>query len=373
MQIGLIDADLILQRDHNFPNLALMKLSGYHKSIGHDVSLINFDDINQNTLFCKKYDKVFVSKVFTEGTMPAFVNDLPFVELGGTGFFYDKAPKLPNKIEHAFPDYHLYDKWIKDEIRLHGRKQQYFKYYTDFSIGFTTRGCFRKCDFCINRNETHVYVHSPLSEFVDENRKKICLLDDNILGCGEHWERILKELQATGKAFQYKQGLDIRLLTERKVKVLTESKYEGNFIFAFDNIEDKELIVKKLTLWNKYTKKHNPSAVLYCFCCFDRNDVWDYDFWINDVINLLERVKILMELGARPYIMMFEKQNRNPFSKLYRTIWAWCNSAICFQKQSLRDFSIIYKNKSVEELAKFQKKYPEIAEKYFDIKFTDYL
>lgn len=370
MNIGLIDADLLNRKYNIFPNLALMKLSGYYKKLGHTVNLIHFNDINPNRLFCKKYDKVFISKVFTDTEVPDFMFDVPFVEYGGTGFFFDKAPRLPHKIEHSFPDYHLYDKWIKYEMRLHGREKKYFKYYTDFSIGFLTRGCFRHCAFCVNKNETHVYLHSPLSEFVDESRKKICLWDDNILGSPE-WESVLRALQETGKPFLFKQGLDIRMLTEKKAKMLAESKYEGNFVFAFDNIADKEMIVKKLVLWNKYTKKRNPCAVLFCFCCFDINDVYDMNFWIQDTINLLERIKILMEHGARPYVMQFEKHKENPLNDLYQSIKSWCNSGRSFQKQSLREFC--KSHQTTPMLNKFQKQHPEIAEKYFDIKYTDYV
>ena len=74
-----------------------------------------------------------------------------------------------------------------------GFKQRYFmqqfKEYTDYSIGFLTRGCFRKCQFCVNQKYNHVFLHSPLKEFLDESRKKICLLDDNFLGC-KHWKEI---------------------------------------------------------------------------------------------------------------------------------------------------------------------------------------
>jgi hypothetical protein len=370
MDIGIIDVDLLKQPDHNFPNLALMKLSGYYKTLGHNVKLITFDDINPKNLFCKKFDKVFISKVFTDSFVPKYVFNLSFVEYGGTGFFYDKAPNLPRKIEHSMPDYHLYDIWIKNEMRFHGRKKSYFKYYTDFAVGFVTRGCFRQCEFCVNRNEERVYVHSPLSEFVDDSRKKICLLDDNVLGCGEHWERIIRELQDTKKPFQFKQGLDIRLLNEKKAKILNESKYEGNYIFAFDHIEDTDLIMKKLTLWNKYTKKHNPCAVLYCFCCFDKNDKYDLKFWVQDVIDLLERVRLLMMQGARPYVMRYVKHKDSPFKKLYQAIMSWCNSGNMFQKQSLRDFCKTSNNTKL--LNDFQKKYPDIASEYFDIKFTDY-
>lgn len=65
-----------------------------------------------------------------------------------------------------------------------GKKRSEFKFYLDYSIGYLTRGCFRQCPFCVNRNYKRVQVHSPLMEFYDASRKKICLLDDNFLGSG---------------------------------------------------------------------------------------------------------------------------------------------------------------------------------------------
>ena len=360
MKIGIIDSDLIGQKEHNFPNLACMKISGYHKKKGDNVKLIGYSNIDPFNMFNEKYDKVYISKVFTETKIPEHLLKLSFVEYGGTGFFYDKAENLPNEIEHHFPDYNLYDNWIKEKIRL-GKTESYFKYYTDFSIGFTTRGCFRGCEFCVNRNEKKVYLHSPLSEFVVKDRKKICLLDDNILGFGQ-WKKVLIELQKTEKSFQYKQGMDIRVLTEEKAEMLNNSKYVGNYIFAFDDINDKEMIEKKLQLWLKY---HNGErTVLYCFCAFDRNDIYDKKFWIADIVDLLERTKILMKYRARPYTMRYKKWNDSPFKQLYIHISRWTNNGGNFYKQSLREFVDNHTT-----LQKFEKQYPEIAEKYFDMKF----
>ena len=39
MNVAIIDADLIGRDKHRFPNLVCMKLSAYHKSLGHTVSL----------------------------------------------------------------------------------------------------------------------------------------------------------------------------------------------------------------------------------------------------------------------------------------------------------------------------------------------
>lgn len=105
MKIGIIDAEIIGKKRHRFPNLACMKLSAYHKQKGDDVDLLlNYDDV-------KNYDKVYISKVFTDTQIPVSVLAMPNVEFGGTGFFFDKAPALPYEIEHIMPDYHLYDGW----------------------------------------------------------------------------------------------------------------------------------------------------------------------------------------------------------------------------------------------------------------------
>ena len=114
-----------------------------------------------------------------------------------------------------------------------GGKHSEYAYYTDYSIGFLTRGCFRKCAFCVNKNYDRVCTHSPLLEFLDTARPKICLLDDNFFG-SPRWKDLLLELQQTGKPFQFKQGLDERLLTDEKCALLFASKYDGDYIFAFD-------------------------------------------------------------------------------------------------------------------------------------------
>ncbi len=363
MDIGIIDADLLGQRNHNFPNLALMKLSGYYKAFGHNVELISYQDISPNVFFRKNYDKIFISKVFTNSKVPDGILDLPNVEYGGTGFFYDKAPKLPDEIEHHFPDYTLYDNWVRNKIRFNGKRKEYFKYYTDYSIGFTTRGCFRQCEFCVNRNEKRVVPHSPLSEFVLSTRKKICLLDDNVFGTG-YWEKIFKELQATKKPFQYKQGLDIRILTEKKAQSLSISKYDGDYIFAFDNYEERVLIEEKIKLFKQYQPNIVPK--FYIFCAFDRNGIYDEAFWIKDIVEIFERLKILMQYKCLPYLMLFEKWKQSPNPDLYQAIRSWCNSPANFKKKSFNQSS-----KENKHLLNFKRKYSFIVKKYFDLKYGE--
>lgn len=127
MNVAIIDADLLGRKNHRFPNLVCMKLSSYFKSQGNNVVFKqDYENLDQ-------YDKVFISKVFMDSVIPFESNNfeektesnianyykdnpilnLPNVEYGGTGFYYDKSPRLPYDIEHTMPDYHLYDEWVE--------------------------------------------------------------------------------------------------------------------------------------------------------------------------------------------------------------------------------------------------------------------
>lgn len=251
---------------------------------------------------------------------------------GGTGFFYDKAPALKCEIEHHMPDYHLYDEWVQDQIQK-GANRTEFKYYLDYSIGFMTRGCFRQCEFCVNRNYKRATIHSPIEEFLDPHRKKICLLDDNFLSHPD-WKIMLKSLQDTGKRFQFKQGLDERILTDEKCQLLFNSKYDGEYIFAFDNVADYEIIEKKLKLIRKYTDK---IPKFYVFCGFDRSDNWS-DFWYQDIVDIFKRIDLLMRYRCLPYIMRFNRYTESPFRGIYVTLARWCNQPSMFKKKSFEEF-----------------------------------
>ena len=359
MRIAILDADLIGRKRHRFPNLACMKLSGYHKSLGDEVLLkTDYGGLAD-------YDHVFISKVFTDTHVPEAALKLSNISYGGTGFFYAKAPALPEVVEHQMPDYHLYDDWVADQLAA-GKKAQEFIYYTDYSIGFLTRGCFRHCAFCVNRNYDHTAKHSPLPEFYDSARPKICLLDDNFFGCPD-WESMLAELQSTGRTFQFKQGLDERLLTDEKCAALFGSRYDGDYIFAFDNVADAELIERKIRLARKYTQ---AIMKFYCFCGFDRADRWDADFWRQDVLDLFTRIEILMQNRCLPYVMRFARYAESPYRGVYVSVARWCNQPSFFKKKSLREFAVLngVDNACYKYLSDFERKFPEAA-RFYDMKF----
>ena len=338
MKVAIIDADLIGRYQHRFPNLVCMKISGWHKMNGDSVIL------KTDYACLEEYDKVYIAKVFLDTVIPdGGILELPNIEYGGTGFFYDKAKPLPTEIEHHMPDYHLYDNWLA-KVDKGGKK---FKAYKDYSIGFLTRGCFRHCPFCVNRRSSKVSAHSPLNEFLDDTRKKILLLDDNFLGYKD-CVKLLTELINTGKSFCFKQGLDVRLLDTEKAEMLFSAKYDGKFLFAFDNLGEAQLIEEKLQMISRYLKK--DEARFYVLCGYDYSGKYDVEFWKSDLKNTCKRLKMLKQYQCLAYIMRHEKYQESPYAKLYNDLAAYANQPQFFSKMQFTDF-IRRRHKKVEASA----------------------
>lgn len=404
MRIGIIDADLIGRQKHRFPNLACEKISGYWKEKGAEVHLLlsydGMEDGGQTSFFdsvSETYDRIYISKVFTDTPIPEWIENLKYlppdetrrIQIGGTGFYFDQAPPLSDEIEHHMPDYHLYDEWIESETQkakaaaeAQGKMFKLasfmvqFKEYTDYSIGFLTRGCFRKCKFCVNQKYDHVFQHSRLSEFYDESRKKICLLDDNFFGCPQ-WKPMLEELVSTKRPFKFKQGLDERLLTEERCQLLFNANYDGDYTFAFDNISDYDLIHSKLELIRKCASP-KASVKFYVLVGFEGTDE-------IDIANAFRRVELLMRYQCLPYIMRYQNKNETPWKNspcrdMYIALARWANQPSMFKKKSFRQFceanQEVAKTRNLcatmRAMVDFESKHKEIAAKYFDLRFADF-
>lgn len=356
-RIGLIDADL-LDNGTRFPNLALMKLSGFFKNeLNCDVELISEYDSG----LTDAYDRIFLSKVFDYTFVDDDLINHPNVISGGSGF--NRTDPLPDVIEHCRPDYTLYEQHIKNDMK---HKKSYWNNYQNNSIGFATRGCFRKCAFCINRDSQRVRFHSHVSEWLDPASKRIILLDDNILGYHD-WESVFEELAKTNKPFQFKQGLDIRMLTDRKAQILNESRYYDRFIFAFDDLKDEALITEKLKMWRKHS---NRITALYVLAGFDGTDQ-------SEIESVFKRIEIIGSFGCVPYIMRHKNYLRSPHRDLFTQIARWCNQPQFFKYLSFREFceknqALLKTNRlgiAMRSLINFQNDFPEIAMKYFDKKY----
>lgn len=333
VSVGLLDADL-LGHGTTHPNLALMKLSAYYKRRGVPVRLMRDWERRDGEV-------VYVSKVFSDTVVPDFVWRSHHYMLGGTGFFDADAPMLPPEVEHQKPDYGVYEPYVQT-LGSGKRDRTARSNFTEFSIGFLTRGCFRKCPYCVNRRYNRVVEASPLAEFLDDSKPYVRLWDDNILAFGG-WREKLDELNELDKPFVFQQGLDVRLLTPEKAKALVASNYwHHDYIFAFDNIEDRAAVTRGLGLWASHANIRTKGyyAKVYVFCAYP-------EAIMSDVLATFERISILASMGYLPYVMRHQRWKRSSCRDWYVSLAAWCNMPYRFLKYSYRDFVMLFGERSL--------------------------
>ena len=304
MKVGLIDVD-----SHNFPNLALMKLSAYHKAAGDSVEWL---------YALEQYDRVYMSKVFDNTYSPDIPEPMNAKEIikGGTG--YGLENKLPYEIEHIYPDYSLYPELTKDT-----------------AYGFLTRGCPRACDFCIvSPKEVRCSKKvADLSEFW-HGQKNIKLMDPNILACPEHMD-LLRQLSNSNSYVDFTQGLDCRLLTDESIRELNHIRIK-EIHFAWDYMEQSDRVVSGLRKYRNGTarKPHGTYATVYVLT--------NHGTSMDD--NLF-RIYTLRDMGYDPYVMIYDKQNA-PDEIIH--LQRWVNNRKIFKKCT--DFQDYMKNNKKGEL-----------------------
>jgi len=289
MNIGLIDAD-----SHNFPNLALMKLSAWHKAQG--------DTVEWWSGF-SEYDRVYVSKVFDETYTPDILEPVNTREIikGGTGYGLDN--RLPDEVEHIYPDYSLYPELTRNT-----------------AYGFLTRGCPRGCSFCIvaGKEGRASRKTADLSEWW-RGQKYIKLLDPNLLACREHMD-LLGQLAQSGAWVDFTQGLDCRLLTLENIQAINAVKIK-EIHFAWDDMSESGAVVQRLRLYkaNANRKPHGKYATVYVLTNYD-----------TTMEENLYRIYTLRDMGFDPYVMIYDKPHA---PREVRLLQRWCNNRLIFRAQ----------------------------------------
>lgn len=303
---------LLIDVDSKIPNIALMKISGYYKAQGGNITFwrlgysgYSSESKKKRYINAKGFDMVFVSCIFNCNKEIVQIENCKEICFGGSG--YSLSVNLPNRIDSFDPDYSIYPE-------------------NAYSYAFITRGCVRDCDFCVvpEKEGRKVYKYREIDQIV--RHKKVRFLDNNILafkGCNE----VLKELVEKQIRCEFYQGLDIRFIDDKKAELLSQLNYIGEYTFAFDDIKMLRTVKKKIKILKRYIKRDwKIKMFLYC----------NTDMLIKS--NIIERIEWCKKNKALPYIMRDENCYCNENKSFYTDLASYCNQPGFFKKLDFSDF-----------------------------------
>lgn len=290
MRIGLHDAEKDHMKHKTFPNLALMKISAWHKGQGDDVEW-------WNPLY--QYDRVYSSKVFDFTPENLYLPENTI--RGGTGYRdipLDKS--LPDEIDNTFPDYSIYPE-------------------CDYAIGYLTRGCVRNCRWCVvPKKEGKIRPYRRYEDIVRKDTDKLVLMDNNILACA-HGLAELDALAGSGYRIDLNQGMDARLVTDDIARTLARLKWIRYIRFSCDTEKQIEPVCKTIEILGKYGVR--PYRIfLYILITPDIRDAVKRVEELKKYtgINLYAQAERNERVGIAPNTVQLEFAQRYIYSGAYR-------------------------------------------------------
>lgn len=288
----------ILAVDSNYPNIALMKISSYHKARGDNVEWYN--------PLCS-YDKVYSAKVFSFTPDYGYYINADQVEKGGTG--YDIKKVLLPEIDRMIPDYDLYN---VDK---------------NLAYGFLTRGCPNHCKWCVvPKKEGNIATYMDIEEIAVNGRKNIILMDNNILASDYGLQQIEKII-SMGVRVDFNQGLDARLVTDDIAKLLAKVKWMKRIRFGCDTPGQIAECERATALIDKYGYK--GEYFFYCILLHDFKESFErVNHWRNRGSRFLPH--------AQPYRDLINPHQIIP--QWQKDLAGWVDKKWVFRSCEFKDF-----------------------------------
>ena len=315
MKIGLADVDghakIKKWGATIYPNIALCKIARWHKQQG---------DVVEWAFPFDHYDRIYMSKVFNFSPDDRTAYDADEIIRGGTG--YDIASRLPDEIDRTQPDYSIYPSIPKD-----------------YAYGFLTRGCPNRCKWCVvPRKEGIIRPYMDIDEIAIEGRRKVVLMDNNILAAGDYAKVQLQKIIDRGYRVDFNQALDARLVTDEFARLLAKVKWldKNRIRFGCDTHKQIEDCERAMAMINQYG--FTGEYFLYTMLnddmqeCYDRINHW----WkrMREVREYHQGRQVYAY--AQPY--RDPDNPRRPIPQWQKDMAGWVNKKAHFVAHSFEDF-----------------------------------
>lgn len=275
--------------DGKIPNLALMRLSSFHKNRGDEVVFTR--SVNYS-IFDGKYDRVYGSVLFSQSLplLERFRRTFPDAIVGGSG-----SGNLLSV----------------EEIIGENQEGADYEPYPDFdaSIGYTQRGCRLRCGFCVVPDrEGKPKTAQTIAEIWrgDPFPGKILLLDNDFFGQPERdWRARIDEMIAGRFRVCFSQGINIRKITDDEARALAsiqyrDTKFKNRRLYAaWDNLRDEKIFFDGVDRLEKagIPPKH---LMVYMLIGYDPTETFD---------RLMYRFNRMVQIGILPYPMVYGSGN----------------------------------------------------------------
>lgn len=307
MHVGLIDVD------SKIPNLALMKLSAWHKKQGHAVSLLRPKDVFAPMSLWDNPDKLYAAVVFRRNRKIGLRLARMGINVGGTGWWLYKS--LPAEIEAMKPDYDLYG--------------------IDYGMGFLSRGCIWQCGPCVVwRKEGPIRSVAWPDELKNPKSRKMVFLD-GCFNASPLWKEKALQIIERGYNIDFTQGLSIRLVDQEQAEIILAMKHSNNIHFAFDHVDLEPQVRNGIEILLRQGAR--PDQLSF-YILTNYNSTFEQD---------LRRIEILDEYGVKPFVMVYNKE-RAPQQLLYLAIW--CNKHQTRNSCKFEDYDPHYRSKKHETI-----------------------
>lgn len=278
----------LTQLDGKMPNIALMRLSAWHRAQGDEVY---YTRRARRDIFEGEYDMVYGSAIFdfSAEKVELFRREFPDAVVGGTGS----------------------GSWTTlDDIGVDNLESDidYADQQVDYSMGFLQRGCRLKCKFCVvPRKEGRPRFNQSVNDMWrgEGHPRKLHIMDNDFFGVPE-WRRHVEDIREGGFKVCLSQGINVRLIDDEAAAALAsieyrDSKFRKRRLYtAWDNLGQQRIFfggIERLVRAGIPTKH----IMAYMLIGYAKGETMG---------DIQYRFQAMVSAGIMPYPMVYDIKNK---------------------------------------------------------------